>query len=210
MSGRLIQSASSAYAFPLLIKQIWNTALLQSRDQEVVYRDKRRLTYAELRERVGRLASALASVGVEPGDTVGVMEWDSHRFLEAFFAIPMMGAIMQTVNVRLSQRADLLHDRPRRRSDVAGQRRIRPAPQRAEAEPAGRQAAHRDVGPFVTRYGRSALCRRVRGPAGGRLRLTTTFRTSTRIRRRRPSTRRARRGCRRAFSTAIASSSFMR
>jgi fatty-acyl-CoA synthase len=102
VSGRLIQSASSAYAFPLLIKQIWNTALLQSRDQEIVYRDKRRLTYAELRERVGRLASTLAANGVEPGDTVGVMEWDSHRFLEAFFAIPMMGAIMQTVNVRLS------------------------------------------------------------------------------------------------------------
>jgi fatty-acyl-CoA synthase len=37
-----------------------------------------------------------------PGDTVGVLEWDSHRFLEAFFAIPMMGAVLQTVNVRLS------------------------------------------------------------------------------------------------------------
>ena len=37
-----------------------------------------------------------------PGDTVGVLDWDSHRFLEAFFAIPMMGAVLQTVNVRLS------------------------------------------------------------------------------------------------------------
>src|SRR5437879_11811511 len=37
-----------------------------------------------------------------PGDTVGVLDWDSHRFLEAFFTIPMMGAVLQTVNVRLS------------------------------------------------------------------------------------------------------------
>ena len=39
---------------------------------------------------------------MRPGDTVGVMDWDTHRFLEAVFAIPMMGAILQTVNVRLS------------------------------------------------------------------------------------------------------------
>ena len=39
---------------------------------------------------------------MRPGDTVGVLDWDSNRFLEAFFAIPMMGAILQTVNVRLS------------------------------------------------------------------------------------------------------------
>ena len=37
-----------------------------------------------------------------PGDTEGVLDWDSQRFFEAFFAIPMMGAVVQTVNVRLS------------------------------------------------------------------------------------------------------------
>ena len=49
-----------------------------------------------------RRLAALAAIGVQPGDTVGVLDWDSNRFLEAFFAIPMMGAIMQTVNVRLA------------------------------------------------------------------------------------------------------------
>jgi hypothetical protein len=39
---------------------------------------------------------------VRPGDSVGVLDWDSNRFLEAFFAIPMMGVVLQTVNVRLS------------------------------------------------------------------------------------------------------------
>ena len=102
VTGRLIQAASSAYQFPLLFKHIWNTPLLQARDQEVVYRDAKRFTYAEIWERINRLASALAAIGVHPGDTVGVLDWDSNRFLEAFFAIPMMGAVLQTVNVRLA------------------------------------------------------------------------------------------------------------
>jgi len=100
--GRLIEVAQSAHRYPLLFKQLWHAPLLNAPDQEVVYRDQRRLTYREVRERIGRLASALAKLGVSPGDTVGVMEWDSHRFLEAVFAVPMMGAVLQTINVRLS------------------------------------------------------------------------------------------------------------
>jgi fatty-acyl-CoA synthase len=102
MTGKSMHVASSAYNYPLLIKQLWHTTLMQAADQEIVYRDIRRLTYRRLRERVGRLASALASLGVGAGDTVGVLDWDSNRFLEAYFAVPMMGAVLQTVNVRLS------------------------------------------------------------------------------------------------------------
>ena len=61
-----------------------------------------RYTYATLAERVRRLASALAALGVEPGSTVAMMDWDSHRYLECFFAVPMMGAVLHTVNVRIS------------------------------------------------------------------------------------------------------------
>ena len=102
MVGRLIQTAKSAYQYPLIFKQLWHTPRVQAPDQEVVYRDLKRFTYLEIRERIGRLASALSKAGVVPGDTVGVLDWDSHRFLEAFFAIPMMGAVLHTVNVRLS------------------------------------------------------------------------------------------------------------
>lgn len=102
MVGRLIQTAKSAYQYPLIFKQLWHTPRVQAPDQEIVYRDLKRFTYRQTRERIGRLASALSKAGVEPGDTVGVLEWDSHRFLEAFFAIPMMAAVLQTVNVRLS------------------------------------------------------------------------------------------------------------
>src|SRR5215468_4436947 len=100
-AGARLLMAKSAYHYPLLIKHLWHAPLLQAADQEIVYRDLRRFTYREFRERVGRLASALAGLGVRPGNTVGVLDWDSNRFLEAFFAVPMMGAVLQTVNVRL-------------------------------------------------------------------------------------------------------------
>ncbi len=92
----------SAYDYPLLIKQLLITPLRQWPKQEIVYRDQVRLTYRAFGERVARLGSALAALGVQHGDTVAVMDWDSHRYLECFFAIPMPGAIMQTVNIRLS------------------------------------------------------------------------------------------------------------
>src|SRR3984893_17265005 len=102
MNGRRIAVTPSAYAYPLLIKQLLHTPLAQTAHQEIVYRDVRRFTYVELRARIGRLASALHKIGVQPGDSVGVLDWASNRFLEAFFAIPMMGGVLQTVNVRLS------------------------------------------------------------------------------------------------------------
>ncbi|MBV8458666.1 MAG: AMP-binding protein, partial [Acetobacteraceae bacterium] len=60
------------------------------------------MNYREFGERVNRLASGLSALGLKPGHTVGVMDWDSHRYLECFFAVPMMGAVLHTVNVRLS------------------------------------------------------------------------------------------------------------
>jgi fatty-acyl-CoA synthase len=102
VTGRLIQVAKSAYQYPLILKQLWHAPIVQAPDQEIVYRDLKRFTYRDIRERIARLASALHGIGVRSGDTVGVLDWDSNRFLEAFFAIPMMGAVLQTVNVRLS------------------------------------------------------------------------------------------------------------
>ena len=101
MTGTFIQAAKSAYKYPLLIKQLWHTPLVQAPDQVIVYRGIKRFTYCQLRERIGQLASSLARLGVGTGDTVGVLDWDSNRFLEAYFAVPMMGAVLQTVNVRL-------------------------------------------------------------------------------------------------------------
>jgi len=92
----------NAYSYPLLIKQLLHSTLAMSQDQEIVYRDSARFTYREFGQRIGRLANALHRQGVKPGNTVAVMDWDSHRYLECFFAVPMMGAVLQTVNIRLS------------------------------------------------------------------------------------------------------------
>jgi len=85
MVGRLIQITKSAYQYPLIFSNC-GTRARAGPDQEVVYRDLKRFTYLQIKERIGRLASALSKAGVVPGDTVGVLDWDSHRFLEAFFS----------------------------------------------------------------------------------------------------------------------------
>jgi fatty-acyl-CoA synthase len=91
-----------AYAYPLILKKLLGTALVYSPEREIVYRDRTRITYRTLNERIGRLADGLRRLGVGPGDVVAAMEFDSHRYLECFFAVPGMGATLQTVNWRLS------------------------------------------------------------------------------------------------------------
>jgi len=98
----LIECSAAAYSCPLLIKHLLDTALARAPKQEIVYRSQARFTYRLFRDRIGKLASGLAKLGVQPGDTVAVMDWDSHRYLECFFAVPMMGATLHTINVRLS------------------------------------------------------------------------------------------------------------
>ncbi|WP_109479513.1 fatty acid--CoA ligase [Paraburkholderia sp. C35] len=97
------ESTPSPYAYPLLIKHLLHTPFVQAPDQEIVYRGQLRISYTMLRERIARLANGLHALGVRHGSTVAVMDWDSHRYLESYFAVPMMGAVLQTVNVRLSQ-----------------------------------------------------------------------------------------------------------
>ena len=116
MSDFLIEHTPSAYKYPLLIKHLLHAPMSQSADQEIVYRDLSRFTYRDLRERIGRFASGLTSKGVRRGDVVGVLDWDSHRYLECYFAIPMLGATLQTVNIRLSPEQVLFtlnHARPK-------------------------------------------------------------------------------------------------
>ncbi len=99
MVTKIVRSPS-AYSYPLLIKNILFAPIAYNPDREIVY-GKTRLTYRRFRERVARLASALRELGVKEGDTVAVMDWDSNRYLECYFAIPMIGAVLHTINIRL-------------------------------------------------------------------------------------------------------------
>ena len=92
----------SPYHFQLTLDHILKAGVCFAPDKEIVYRDLVRYDYRTLLERVNRLAGALVGLGVKPGDTVAVLDWDSHRYLECFFAIPMIGAVLHTVNIRLS------------------------------------------------------------------------------------------------------------
>ncbi|MBM7060142.1 fatty acid--CoA ligase [Pseudomonas sp. UL073] len=102
LSTRLIAPADNAYAYPLLVKRLLMSGSRYEKTREIVYRDQVRYSYATFIERVARLANVLTAAGVKAGDTVAVMDWDSHRYLECMFAIPMLGAVLHTINIRLS------------------------------------------------------------------------------------------------------------
>ncbi len=91
-----------AHDYQLLIKNLLSAPIYFDPNQEIVYRGDKRFTYATFKKRVQQLANMLTSIGVKAGDTVAVMDYDSHRYLECYFAIPMLGAILHTINIRLA------------------------------------------------------------------------------------------------------------
>jgi len=117
MAIRTIAPTPSAYSYPLLIKNLLLPPLTYAPDQEIVYSDKKRYTYRIFSQRIAQLANALTALGVKQGDNVAMMDWDSHRYLECFFAVPMMGAVLHTINIRLSQE-QLLYTINHARDDV--------------------------------------------------------------------------------------------
>jgi fatty-acyl-CoA synthase len=61
----------------------------------------RRVTYAQVAQNAGRLAAALARLGIKPGDPVATFCWNNTEHLEAYFGVPSMGAVLHTLNIRL-------------------------------------------------------------------------------------------------------------
>ncbi len=86
----------------MLIKTLLAQSLKFEPTREIVYRDLFRMNYYTFNSRVRQLANMLGQLGIGAGDTVAVLDWDSHRYLECFFAVPGIGAILHTINVRLS------------------------------------------------------------------------------------------------------------
>jgi len=87
--------------YPLLLKRLLAHPKHWCPDQQIHFREHAH-SYAEFAQRVARLAHVLRVLGVRPGDAVGVLDWCSHRYLELFFAVPMCGAVLHTVNYRLA------------------------------------------------------------------------------------------------------------
>jgi fatty-acyl-CoA synthase len=66
-----------------------------------VIHGERRYSYAQFLERTRRLASSLAQAGVTAGDTVAIMAPNIPEMLEAHYAVPMLGAVLCSINIRL-------------------------------------------------------------------------------------------------------------
>lgn len=91
--------------FPLTLTHFFDRARQFFPKGEIVSRlgdgSLHRTTYGEFAKRTLRLASALKKLGVKPGDRVATFAWNHYRHLEAYFAIPCMGATLHTLNLRL-------------------------------------------------------------------------------------------------------------
>jgi fatty-acyl-CoA synthase len=88
--------------FHLNIRQILQAPVGRNPLQVILDGHGRQRTYRQFHDRIARLGQALAGLGLARGQTVAVMDWDTPRYLECFFAIPMLGATLHTVNIRLS------------------------------------------------------------------------------------------------------------
>ena len=91
--------------FPLTLTHILERSAQLYPHKEIVSRmpnGMHRYSYRDFHARVHRLGAILRSLGLGPGDSVGTLCWNSHRHLELYFAVPCFGAVLHTLNPRLS------------------------------------------------------------------------------------------------------------
>jgi YD repeat-containing protein len=90
---------------PLTIGWIFEHVVRNHAAKPVVSREDdgslHRYTYGDFGKRVAQLANALLELGVRRGDRVASFGWNTHRHLELYYAVPMLGAVLHTVNIRL-------------------------------------------------------------------------------------------------------------
>ncbi|MFN0109756.1 MAG: long-chain fatty acid--CoA ligase [Blastocatellia bacterium] len=90
---------------PLTMSVLMDRGPMLYPDNEIVskMRDKtHRYTYAELNKRARQFANAVTKLGVKQGDRVATLAWNGYRHLEVYYATPCMGAVLHTLNLRLS------------------------------------------------------------------------------------------------------------
>jgi fatty-acyl-CoA synthase len=92
--------------YPLTLTHILERSAKIFPDREIASRvddgSMHRYTYRDFHRRVHRLAHALDGLGVQPGDRIGTLCWNSSRHLELYFAIPCVGCVLHTLNLRLA------------------------------------------------------------------------------------------------------------
>ncbi|MDM1404928.1 fatty acid--CoA ligase [Myroides marinus] len=102
MKIKTIEAASNAHAYQLLIKDILENSLRVNPKHEIVYKDQVRFDYFELYKRIKQLCNLYVALGLEGGSVVGVIDYDSHRYLMNYFSVPITGNVLHTINWRLA------------------------------------------------------------------------------------------------------------
>ncbi len=102
MKIKTIESANNAHAYQLLIKDLLENSLRVNPKHEIVYKNQERFNYYELYSRVKQLCNVYQELGLEGGSVVGVIDYDSHRYLMNYFAVPISGNVLHTINWRLA------------------------------------------------------------------------------------------------------------
>src|SRR6266850_5329190 len=82
---------------------LWRVERLHQKKEVVTKREQgvHRMTNGEMVPRVNQLAGALKRLGIKPGDRVATLAFNNHRHLELYYAVPCMGAVLHTLNLRL-------------------------------------------------------------------------------------------------------------
>src|SRR5438270_10678461 len=97
--------SSTMQPFPLTVAALFRHGRRVHAESEVftlTERELRRSTFAEVAARAERLAAGLQRLGIRPGDRVATFGWNTQEHLEAYLAIPSMGAVLHTLNLRLA------------------------------------------------------------------------------------------------------------
>ncbi len=86
--------------YELTLGNLLKSSTVRNPGQEIVDSEFGRTTFSKFGTDVTSLAKGLVKIGVEPGDKIGILDWDTINFLKSFYAVPMTGAILHTVNIR--------------------------------------------------------------------------------------------------------------
>jgi len=90
----------SYFRYELTIEKILESGSRTFPNREIVYRDLRRYSFSSFTDSVKRLVTGLRKLGVKKGDRVAVIDWDTDVYLLSYYAVPMLGATLHTVNIR--------------------------------------------------------------------------------------------------------------
>ncbi len=86
--------------YQLTLDKILTSSVRNNPDQKIVYSGVKEVTYLEFRDNVNRLARGFIEMGIQKGDRVAVFDYDTLNYLYLYYAVPMAGGVLHTVNIR--------------------------------------------------------------------------------------------------------------